>query len=121
MAIYYDPDQPDMPVLSALDPDSVGVFSFDVSEWVNDIGAVQLDEAAWSVTPGFMLGDGATPVTKKAMTVQPLPPIIDGSSVRASIWSDAATPTNSWCTANVQIRSGNQIMDVSARFQLRNR
>lgn len=121
MAIYYDPDQTELPVWSPLDPDSVGVFSFDMGEWVSDIGAAQLDEAAWTVTPGFVIGDGATPVTKKTMTVQPLPPIIDGSSVRATIWSEAATQTNSWCTANVHVRSGNQIIDVSARFQLRQR
>lgn len=121
MAIYYDPDQLELPEFSALDPDAVGEFEFRLDEWAADIGASVIDEVNWIVSPGFSLGDGATPVTKKLMTVTPLPPTINGFTASASIWADDGTPDYSWCIANIQARAGNQIIDLSGRFQVRER
>lgn len=120
MTTYYPPGHTGPLDVGLFDPEEVGVFGFDWTDWLAKYSVATVDESKWEVSAGALLGDGITPVTFKGITTTPGAPMLATPETTCHVYLDTAVAGDVIVLTN-HIRAGQLQVDRSMQFTVQER
>lgn len=109
--------EPTFQLLDPLDLNAVSAVTWNWTPYLASLNLVNIDSSQWFPSPGLMVSDGVTSVTKRGNTWIPLAPTITLGYTVAYVWLDEAIIDNGAAvTLTNAIRMDQQAAERSAKM-----